>query len=93
MTLSKGDVAFRVGGCRGIGMLHAGTWIDACGINSRYSDTGDEHGWAMDASVLQRSCVRDEGRPLATGLQGQVANHRMRLGSKAPVVSDTEKVL
>ena len=39
----------------------------------------------------QRSCVRDEGRPLAIGLQEQVANHRKRLGSKAPVVSVTEK--
>jgi hypothetical protein len=38
------------------------------------------------------SGVRDEGRPLATGLQEQVANHRKRLGSKAPVVSVTEKV-
>src|SRR5882724_263929 len=30
-------------------------------------------------------------RPLATGLQEQVANHRKRLGSKAPVVSVAEK--
>jgi hypothetical protein len=30
--------------------------------------------------------------PLATGLQEQVANHRKRLGSKAPVVSVAEKV-
>jgi len=35
--------------------------------------------------------IRDEGRPLAIGLQEQVANHRMRLWSKAMVVSDTEK--
>ena len=32
------------------------------------------------------------GRPLAIGLQEQVANHRKRLGSKAPVVSVAEKV-
>ena len=32
-------------------------------------------------------------RPLAIGLQEQVANHRKRLGSKAPVVSVAEKVL
>ena len=31
-------------------------------------------------------------RPLAIGLQEQVANHRKRLGTKAPVVSVTEKV-
>jgi len=31
-------------------------------------------------------------RPLAIGLQEQVANHRKRLGSKAPVVSVAEKV-
>ena len=30
--------------------------------------------------------------PLATGLQGQVANHRKRLASKASVVSVAEKV-
>ncbi len=29
--------------------------------------------------------------PLATGLQEQVANHRTRPGSKAPVVSVAEK--
>ena len=38
------------------------------------------------------SGVGDEGRPLAIGLQEQVANHRKRLGSKALVVSVTEKV-
>ena len=37
------------------------------------------------------SGVRDEGRSLAIGLQEQVANHRKRLGSKAPVVSVAEK--
>jgi hypothetical protein len=37
------------------------------------------------------SGVRDEGRPLAAGLQEQVANHRKRRGSKARVVSVTEK--
>jgi hypothetical protein len=47
--------------------------------------------------VLRRECaaesgIRDEGRPLAIGLQEQVANHRKRLGSKASVVSVTEKV-
>jgi len=35
--------------------------------------------------------VRDGGRPPAAGLQEQVANHRKRRGSKAWVVSDTEK--
>jgi len=39
------------------------------------------------------SGVRDEGRPLAIGVQAQVANHRKRLGSKALVVSVTEKAL
>ncbi|AEW07026.1 hypothetical protein Sulac_3602 (plasmid) [Sulfobacillus acidophilus DSM 10332] len=34
---------------------------------------------------------RDEGRPLETALQEEVSNHRQRLGSKAPVVSVTEK--
>jgi hypothetical protein len=37
------------------------------------------------------SGVRDEGRSLAIGLQEQVANHRKRRGSKARVVSVTEK--
>jgi len=48
-------------------------------------------GKITNVSVPQRSCVRDEGRPLAIGLQEQVANHRKRLGSKAPVVSVTGK--
>ena len=37
------------------------------------------------------SGVRDGGWPPATGLQEQVANHRKRRGSKARVVSVTEK--
>ena len=41
--------------------------------------------------VPQISGVRAEGRPLAIGLQEQVANHRKRLWSKAIVVSVTEK--
>ena len=41
--------------------------------------------------VPQPSGVRDEGRPLAIGLQEQVANHRKRLWTKAMVVSVTEK--
>ena len=49
------------------------------------------------ALVLGHQCaaasgVGDEGRPLAIGLQEQIANHRKRLGSKAPVVSVAEKV-
>ena len=39
----------------------------------------------------QPSGVRDEGRPLAIGVQAQVANHRKRRESKAQVVSVTEK--
>ena len=35
--------------------------------------------------------MRDEGRPLAIGVQAQVANHRKRLGSKGRVVSVAEK--
>jgi hypothetical protein len=38
------------------------------------------------------SGIGDEGRPLAISLQEQVANYRKRLGTKAPVVSVTEKV-
>lgn len=41
--------------------------------------------------VPQPSGVRDEGRPLAIGLQEQVANRRKRRESKAQVVSVTEK--
>src|SRR5205814_3757080 len=37
------------------------------------------------------SGVRDGGRPPASGLQEQVANHRKRRGPKAWVVSVTEK--
>jgi len=55
---------------------------------------------AQPAVAHRRECaaassIGDEGtrskRPLATGLQEQVANHRKRLGSKAPVVSVAEK--
>jgi len=48
--------------------------------------------WVADFSVLQISGVGDEGRPLAIGLQEQVANHHERLGTKALVVSVMEKV-
>ena len=46
-----------------------------------------------DISVPRQAAsgVRDGGRPPAMGLQEQVANHRKRRGSKARVVSVTEK--
>src|SRR5215469_8628 len=37
------------------------------------------------------NCLTDEGRPLGTGLQGQVPNHLRRLWSKAMVVSTEGK--
>ena len=54
--------------------------------------TGPNQLWSWDISVPQESGVGDEGRPLAIGLQEQIANHRKRLGSKALVVSVAEKV-
>jgi hypothetical protein len=39
------------------------------------------------------NCLTDEGRPLGTGLQGQVPNHLRRLWSKAMVVSTEGKGL
>jgi hypothetical protein len=47
--------------------------------------------WATDASVAAASGVRDGGLAPAIGLQEQVANRRKRRGSKARVVSITEK--
>jgi len=47
--------------------------------------------WVGDISVPQKAAREMRDRPLATGLQEQVANHRMRLGSKALVVSVAEK--
>ena len=38
-----------------------------------------------------RTAPRDEGRPLEIALQEEVSNHRQRLGTKALVVSVTEK--
>src|SRR5262244_1564129 len=38
-----------------------------------------------------RCCVRDEGRPLGGGRQGQPPNHLTRLRSTAMVVSGKEK--
>ncbi|MFC1794690.1 hypothetical protein ACFL3Q_14005 [Planctomycetota bacterium] len=52
--------------------------------------------WAIIGDNCQcaaASCVRDGSRPLATGLQEQVANRRKRLWLRALVVSVTEKVL
>jgi hypothetical protein len=40
-----------------------------------------------------RNCLTDGGRPLGTGLQGQVPNHLRRLWSKAMVVSTEGKGL
>ena len=40
-----------------------------------------------DGHLKQLCCTRDEGRPLETGLQGQVSNHLKLLWSKAMVVS------
>jgi hypothetical protein len=40
-----------------------------------------------------RNCLTDEGRPLGTGLQGQVPNRLRRLWSKAMVVSTEGKGL
>jgi len=37
------------------------------------------------------NCTKDEGRPLGTGLQGQVSNHLKLLWSRAMVVSVKEK--
>ena len=48
--------------------------------------------WCTDISVPQKAAREMRDRPLAIGLQEQVANHRKRLGSKAPVVSVAEKV-
>jgi hypothetical protein len=40
-----------------------------------------------------RNCLTDEGRPLGTGLQGQVPNRLRRLWTKAMVVSTEGKGL
>ena len=56
---------------------------------------GSESAVAYRHQCAAASSIGDEGkgnpRPLAIGLQEQVANHRKRLGSKAPVVSVAEK--
>ncbi|MHC1761420.1 MAG: hypothetical protein AB9917_18295 [Negativicutes bacterium] len=48
--------------------------------------------WNCKYQCAAASSIRDEGRPLAIGLQEQVANHRKRRKSKVWVVSVTEKV-
>lgn len=48
--------------------------------------------WVGDINVPQQAAREMRVRLLAIGLQEQVANHRKRLGSKAPVVSVAEKV-
>jgi transposase InsO family protein len=47
--------------------------------------------WVGDISVPQKAAGEMRDRPLAIGLQEQIANHRKRLGSKALVVSVAEK--
>lgn len=34
--------------------------------------------WLMDESVLQLSCIKDEGRPLEIALQEEISNHHKR---------------
>ncbi len=46
-----------------------------------------------EPAVGMHNCLTDEGRPLGTGLQGQVPNHLRRLWSKAMVVSTEGKGL
>jgi hypothetical protein len=41
-------------------------------------------------TLKQPSCTQDEGRPLATALQEEVANHLTLRGSRARVVSGEE---
>ena len=31
--------------------------------------------WRMDESVLQLSCIKDEGRPFGIALQEEISNH------------------
>jgi putative transposase len=34
--------------------------------------------WRMDESVLQLSCIKDEGRPLEAAIQEEISNHHRR---------------
>ncbi len=62
-----------------------GSQISVC-----YSSTeGDSQCNEFDGSA--KSCVRDEGRPFAVGLQGRAANHLERHWLKTVVVSVKEK--
>ena len=58
---------------------------------ARPDDRPTEPGVGSRHQCAVASGVRDGGRPPATGLQEEVANHRKRHGSKAWVVSVTEK--
>ena len=51
--------------------------------------------WKHSPPVKAESlrCKSDGGRPSDIGLPWQVSNHRMRLWSKAMVVSNTEKAV
>jgi hypothetical protein len=60
-------------------------------LQQDFSATSTNQVWVGDISVPQQAAREMRDRPLAIGLQGQVANHRKRLGSKALVVSVTEK--
>ena len=49
-----------------------------------------ERGWSHDNPITP-SYARDEGRPLGTGLQGQVSNYLKLHGSRVRVVSVQDK--
>ena len=58
---------------------------------ARPGDHAAEPGVGNGYQWCRSKRLRDGGRPPATGLQEQVANHRKPRGSKARVVSVTEK--
>ncbi len=55
-------------------------------LEQDFSAEGQDLKWVGDISVPQQAAREMRDRPLAIGLQGQVANHRKRFRSKALVV-------
>ncbi|MEE9386423.1 MAG: IS3 family transposase [Nannocystaceae bacterium] len=60
-------------------------------LKQKFQADAPDRIWCGDISVPQKAAREMRDRPLAIGLQEQVANHRMRLGSKALVVSVAEE--
>jgi transposase InsO family protein len=79
-------------GLRYVRATESNTRVEPNHLARNFTSDAPNRKWVSDISVPQQAAQEMRVWPLAIGLQKQVANHRKRLGSKAPVVSVAEKV-